>query len=130
MYLLDTDIVSFGFKGDSRARFYERYIRNEVVAISFMTLAELYKWPRERNFSAERRAKLEEYLKAMVLLPGSASVARMWAEMMVDLRSRGVTIGFPDSWIAATALRHDLPLVTHNRKLFEGVPGLRIISES
>jgi predicted nucleic acid-binding protein len=34
-----------------------------------------------------------------------------------------------DAWIAATALRHGLRLVTHNRRHFEGITGLRIISE-
>jgi tRNA(fMet)-specific endonuclease VapC len=34
-----------------------------------------------------------------------------------------------DAWAAAVALRHGLPLVTHNRKHFEPVPGLTIISE-
>jgi tRNA(fMet)-specific endonuclease VapC len=35
-----------------------------------------------------------------------------------------------DSWIAATAIRHKLPIVTHNKKHFEHVPGLSIISAS
>ena len=35
-----------------------------------------------------------------------------------------------DAWIAATALRHGLPLVTHNRRHFESIPALRVISES
>jgi predicted nucleic acid-binding protein len=29
-----------------------------------------------------------------------------------------------DAWIAATAIRHDLPLGTNNRRHFEGVSGL------
>jgi predicted nucleic acid-binding protein len=38
-------------------------------------------------------------------------------------------ISFPDSWIAATALRHGMPLVTHNAQHFEGIPDLTIIAE-
>ena len=34
-----------------------------------------------------------------------------------------------DAWIAAVALRNGMPLVTHNRRHFEGIPGLTVISE-
>ena len=34
------------------------------------------------------------------------------------------------SWIAATALRHGIPIVTHNRQHFEGISGLTVISEA
>jgi len=33
-----------------------------------------------------------------------------------------------DAWIAATALRHDLPLATHNIKDFVGISNLRLIT--
>jgi predicted nucleic acid-binding protein len=39
----------------------------------------------------------------------------MWAEVTVAARARGYRIECADAWIAATALRHDVPLVTHNR---------------
>jgi predicted nucleic acid-binding protein len=35
-----------------------------------------------------------------------------------------------DAWIAATALLHDLPLITHNRWDFEDIRGLNVISEA
>ena len=35
-----------------------------------------------------------------------------------------------DAWVAATALRHSLPLVTHNRRHFEHIPGIQSISEA
>jgi tRNA(fMet)-specific endonuclease VapC len=47
------------------------------------------------------------------------------------LRSRGSTrIDCADAWIAATALLYDVPLITHNRGDYLGVPGLRIISHA
>lgn len=130
MLLLDTDIVSFAFKRDSRAQIYERHTAGSLLAISFMTLGELYRWPLERGFTPERRQKLEEFIRSMVVLPADASLAQQWAELMVGLKRKGQTISFPDSWVAATALRHNLALVTHNRKHFEHVPGLTLISES
>jgi hypothetical protein len=35
-----------------------------------------------------------------------------------------------DMWIAASAVRHNVPLVSHNRDHFEGIPGLVLISEA
>jgi tRNA(fMet)-specific endonuclease VapC len=43
---------------------------------------------------------------------------------------RGRPIGHGDAWVAAVALRHGMPLVTHNRKHFEGIPGLAVVSEA
>ncbi len=39
----------------------------------------------------------------------------MWAEVTVAAQARGFRIECADAWIAATALRHDVPLVTHGQ---------------
>lgn len=44
------------------------------------------------------------------------------------LKTNGLLIGGNDLWIAATALAHDLPLVTRNEKHFRRVPDLEVIS--
>lgn len=43
--LVDTDVVSMIFKGDSRSEIYERLLHGHLLAISFMTRAELALWP-------------------------------------------------------------------------------------
>ena len=128
MILLDTNIVSFQFRRDTRMEFYQPAPAGEIQAIAFITLAEIYKWPLERNFSPERRAALEEHIKAYVVLPFDDALARRWAEMSVQLKRAGRGISDGDGWIAATGLRHGLKLVTHNRRHFEQVHGLDIIS--
>ena len=52
----------------------------------------------------------------------------MWAEVTVAAQERGRRIECADAWVAATALRHDVPLVTHNRADYLGVSGLTLIS--
>ena len=42
--VLDTDVWSFLFKGDSRAEQYRPYLEDNVLCISFQTVAELYQW--------------------------------------------------------------------------------------
>lgn len=43
------------------------------------------------------------------------------------LQESGNLIGANDLWIAATALRHALPVVTRNTSDFERVEGLRVV---
>lgn len=40
--LIDTDIVSFVLKGDSRSQKYEPILQGHQLALSFMTVAELF----------------------------------------------------------------------------------------
>ena len=48
--ILDTDVVSFLFKGDTRAEAYRIHLRGKTLALSFMTVAELYQWALVRNW--------------------------------------------------------------------------------
>jgi prevent-host-death family protein len=59
-------------------------------------------------------------------LPVDEQVADAWSEMRVALRTTGRRLAANDSWIAATAIAHDLPLVTQDRD-YDGVPGLDVV---
>ena len=48
--IVDTDVVSMLFKGDSRAQRYRVHISGRLLGISFMTLAELERWQLERRW--------------------------------------------------------------------------------
>src|SRR5437879_6064297 len=98
MLLLDTNIVSFQFRRDTRLPLFQRALAGQVQAIAFLTLAELYKWPIERNFSPERRAALEKLLRSYVVLPFDDALARRWAEMSVQLKRAGRGISDSDAW--------------------------------
>ena len=60
--LLDTNIVSFLQKGDSRAKLYAPYLQGQHLAISFMTVAELYQWAAIRSWGERRKKQLEATL--------------------------------------------------------------------
>ena len=128
--VVDTDVVSFIFKNHPIGALYEADLAGSTLLISFMTLAELDWWAIQSQWSAARREWLRLYLERFVLLPYSRRLCTMWAEVTVAAQSRGFRIECADAWIAATALRHDVPLVTHNRSDYLGVPGLKLISHS
>jgi predicted nucleic acid-binding protein len=126
MLLIDTNIVSYLFKEDSRARLYAPFLQGQSLAIAFVTAAELYKWPLERAWGTQKREALDHLMGTFVILPYDDALARTWARLMVDGRQRGRAPNFADAWIAATALRHGLVLVTHNPRDFAGVEGLTV----
>ena len=47
--IVDTDVVSFLLKGDTRAQAYRPHLQNKSLALSFMTLAEFIGGPMSGN---------------------------------------------------------------------------------
>jgi predicted nucleic acid-binding protein len=127
--LLDTNIVSFLMKGDSRVERYARHLQGRRLAISFMTVAELFQWAFVRGWGVRRQQQLETSLEKYVVLPFDLALCRHWGEVRAGCRAQGRPISPQDAWVAATALRYELSLVTHNPKDFEAVADLRIIAE-
>jgi tRNA(fMet)-specific endonuclease VapC len=125
---VDTDVVSFIFKRDSRAAFYEAHLIGLVAAISFMTLAELDRWTLRRNWGPAKKTRLDRIISSFTLILPDRDLCRLWAEVTLACRKVGRPIETADAWVAATALQLGVPLLTHNRSDFAAVPGLTIIS--
>ncbi|HVG19413.1 MAG TPA: type II toxin-antitoxin system VapC family toxin [Blastocatellia bacterium] len=128
--VVDTDVVSFIFKNDSRGIFYEPHLTRKELVISFMTLAELKFWALQRNWGSAKRQRMVEYLQRFTVFHSDDELCLKWAEVIAIARRNGKPIATADAWIAATALLHKIPLITHNRKHYAGVVGLKIISEA
>jgi tRNA(fMet)-specific endonuclease VapC len=129
MVLLDTNIVSYLFKGDTRATAYSPHLLNQELAISMMTVAELFQWAGMRDWGNARIAELETLLQSYTILPDDMETCRKWAEVRVERYKLGHPIAPQDAWIAATALRYGLVLITHNPNDFQKISGLAVISE-
>ena len=67
--IIDTDVISFLLKGDTRARLYRPHLQDKTLALSFMTVAELYQWAYVRNWGERKLARLEEQLHRYVIVP-------------------------------------------------------------
>ena len=125
--IVDTNVVSFIFKKDSRAAAYEAEIGGREAGISFVTVAELYRWAVQRGWGQKRVDDLRAEIRRYLVLPPDEAIAWNWARIKAI---KGHPMSSEDAWVAAAALRHNLPLLTHNRKHFEHVPGLTIISHA
>lgn len=74
----------------------------------------------------DRRAKWESFVRPFTTLPCTEDVCWQYGQAFRYLQTNGIMIGANDLWIAATALAHDLPLVTRNVHEFQRVPGVRL----
>lgn len=128
--LVDTDVLSFLEKGDTRGTLYRPHLAGQKVAVSFMTVAELDQWALLHNWGANRRSALESELQRYVLIADDRDLCRWWAAVRVGCRRAGRSLEVADAWIAATALYYGIPLVTHNPDHYAYVPGLTLISEA
>lgn len=128
--VVDTNVLSLILKGYTRAPAYAPHLAGRQGIISFITLAELRRWPAERDWGERRRAALDALLSRFHVQYADEAMCNQWADLAAAARNGGWTLPFADSWIAATALRLELPLVTHNPRDFARVPNLTVISEA
>jgi len=100
--LLDTNIVSFLLKGDSRASHYTLHLQGHRLALSFMTVAELFQWAAMRNWGPLRTSQLEANLRNYIVLPFDIALCRLWGQIRAKCHAIGRPISPQDAWIAAT----------------------------
>ena len=130
MLVVDTDVISYLFKQDSRGDLYKPHLRGHLLVISPMTRAELEAWALERSWGIRRRDEMRIHLQRFMLAPTDEDVCVKWAEATDSARRRGRAIHSSDAWIAAVALHYDVPLLTHNASDYLGVDKLKLISQS
>jgi predicted nucleic acid-binding protein len=126
--VVDTDVVSFRFKRDTRARAYRPFLVGRMMWLSFMSLAELHAWTLLHRWGAARRDDLTRFLGQYAVYHSDNELAMLWAEVIAHAHRRGQPIDGADAWIAATSLALDAPLVTNNPDDFTAVKGLTILT--
>ncbi len=131
-YLLDTNVISELVR-PKPAKIVMTWFENipsEALHISVLTLGEIRKGV-EKMPDGVRREKLRLWLEHDLagwfgsrILPVDISVADRWGMLVAEM---GRPVPSIDSLLAATALHHELRLVTRNQKDFD-YPGLEAIN--
>ena len=115
MYLLDTNIVAFYFRGNKN-------VINKIINIGFencfiseITIAEL-KYGALKSENLERHTKLIENFVKDINVIGITDILNCYAFEKVRLEKLGNKLDNFDLLIGTTAIVNDLVLVTNNTK--------------
>ena len=125
-FLIDTDWVIEHLHGRRPVTERLRQLKNQGLAISVISLAEL--WEGVYYFRNPRRSQagFEEFLSGVAVLGLDEEICKRFGHLRGGLREQGKLISDFDLLIAASALQHRLTLLTNNRKHFENIERLGI----
>ena len=126
LVLLDTDVVSFILKKHKIAIQYRALASDKKLAISYITVGEMFEGALRANWDNLKIAKLTDLLLRYKIFYADWETAKLWGEIRAQRKHQPISAN--DAWIAATALRLDIPLMTHNAKDFVGIKDLEVIS--
>ena len=93
-----------------------------------MCVGELYYGAEKSQKQAERKAEIDSLRAALTSTPLQGAVMERFGQLKASLEKRGERLADADLLIAATALEHNLTLVTGNLKHFQRVQGLKMES--
>ncbi len=124
-FILDTDICSAYVRGDRRvlSRF-EQYWGS--LHVSSITVGELGVWANRTATESRIAIGIGKLLTEITAIPFGTDEANAYGRTRAALLDRGIVVPATDLLIAVTAQLRNFTLVTHNRKHFGLVPGLRI----
>jgi toxin FitB len=129
-YLVDANVLSEATKPAPDERVIDWLGRNEPeLAVDPVILGEI-RFGIILLARGRRRSRLERWFEEGVqrlqCIPWEASTGLRWAELLATLRAQGRAMPIKDSFIAATALAHDMAVVTLNRRDFDAA-GVSIV---
>ncbi|MEK7141180.1 MAG: type II toxin-antitoxin system VapC family toxin [Patescibacteria group bacterium] len=122
-HLLDSDVIIFHLKD----KFVLPITLDTAPAISVITYAELL-YGLEKTKNHKQRERFDSLLRDLqtVILPVTPAIVERFILIKILLESGGEKLADFDLLIAATAIVHNLTLITGNKKHFSRVPGLSL----
>ncbi len=131
-WLLDTDVLSQPVKtGGNRAVIAWLEREQDECYTSAIVIAQIAYWVRTKE--GRTRTRLQLWLRRSIevmegrILGFNVTTAHVWADQKPMLERAGQPMPVEDSYIAATARRHNLTIVTGNDKHFRR-PGLKVFN--
>ena len=102
---------------------------SDGVGLSIISVAELYDGILGSRDPVGGEQSLRDFLAMGIeIVDVDAEICRIFARERARLRSAGTPIPDFDLMIGVTALRHNLTLLTNNRRHFQRLTGLHIVS--
>jgi predicted nucleic acid-binding protein len=122
--LADTSV----FVGLEAARFDPNRFAGYEWGVSAITLGELRLGVLQATDPEAAARRLSTYQLAQRFEPLriDEAVSESWALLVSRLRTAERRVPINDSWIAATAIAHNIPIVTQDSD-YDGMPGIEVI---
>ena len=127
-FLIDTDWVIDHLNGVTHVSRRLKELQPQGLGLSVVSAAELWEGAYFSRDPKRSQETLEAFLSGVDTLGLDEEVCKRFGQLRGSMRKRRQTIGDFDLLIAATALHHNLTLLTNNRKHFDGIAGLKIES--
>ena len=124
--MIDTDIIIYSLKGNTTVADHLRRHRTDPIMISVITYGEMVYGARKSNQTERNLATAHRVAEIYPMLPVTQSVIETFAGIRASLETAGTPLDDMDLLIGATALSHNLTLVTNNEKHFSRIPGLSV----
>ncbi|MSP12912.1 MAG: type II toxin-antitoxin system VapC family toxin [Chloroflexi bacterium] len=125
-YLVDSDVVADWLNGKEHTVQLLANFEERGLAISLITYGEIYEGIYYGKNPEKARRIFLQFLRKVDVLPLNRRIMQRFAEIRGALRHKGQLIGDPDILIDATAIHHDLTLLTRNTKDFSRIPDLKL----
>ncbi len=128
-YLVDTDWIIHALHGKEKEVTKLLELKKEGLAISVISLAELYEGVYRSADPISNETVLKDFLSGVMVLEINEEISKKFGELRAMLRTQGRLIGDFDLLIASTGLCYNLTLLTYNINEFERVENLKIFSD-
>ncbi len=125
MYCMDSDIIIAIFRGDEELKTKVLSI-NDAVAITPITLCELYKGAYKAKKVQEALELINNLIINVVMLPFNREVCALYGHLHRTLESKGKPTQEFDLINASMAIINNARFVTRNIKHFENIPDIKL----
>ncbi|MBS1533194.1 MAG: type II toxin-antitoxin system VapC family toxin [Bacteroidetes bacterium] len=122
MVLCDTNVFIHAFNGNAAVIDKMQQIGLEQIAVSVITVMELYQGMSNKTELAQMKRKIRYYDFIDIDIATS-----QLATSLVEKYKLSHNLQIPDAIIGATAVIHRIPFYTYNRKDFDFIPGMQLI---
>ncbi len=128
MFLLDTDIIIYSFKGMKTVVEQFRQHADVPKALSVISYGELIYGAHKSQQVNNNLAKVNRLREIFPIIDVSPAIMDCFGAIKAQLSKQGLTVDDFDLLIGATALTHGYTLVTNNEKHFAKIPDLDFVN--
>src|SRR6266567_5371513 len=125
-HLLDTNWLIQLLGRHKETATFHKSIHPDKLAVSYITVGEIYDVAFAYANPQAHLVSFRQFLAPFKVLTLNDAIMERFAEVRSYLRRRGELIADFDILIGATALHHDLTLLTYNTRHFKRIPDLQL----